>query len=163
MIRLPGVAGELGHRPLASGASTHQGPSSCARPARTRQKPCVTGPAARPRLLRRSGDHGGAGADRQRALLQVTPVTRCPGRTRHQAQAHPPLPAPDQRQGRAVQPDPGRGMGLRPPLHQRDPEAGGVPGMAARLQSPPVPHRDQRPSRLPCSQPLRSVHLDGGG
>ena len=38
----------------------------------------------------------------------------------HQPQADPPLPAPDQRQSRTLPPHPGRRMGLRPPLHQRN-------------------------------------------
>jgi transposase len=37
----------------------------------------------------------------------------------HQAQADPSLPAPDQRESRAVPPHPGRRMGLRPPLPVR--------------------------------------------
>jgi hypothetical protein len=33
----------------------------------------------------------------KRSLLQVLRLARCPGRRRHHPQAHPPLPAPDQR------------------------------------------------------------------
>ena len=60
-----------------------------------------------------------------------------------QAQADPPLPAPDQRQGRTLQPHPARGMGLRPRLPLRNRTRGHLPRLAPPLQSPPRPHRTQ--------------------
>ena len=42
---------------------------------------------------------------------------------RHHPQAHPPLPATDQRQDRTLPPHPGRRLGLRPPIRLRRPNA----------------------------------------
>jgi hypothetical protein len=56
--------------------------------------------------------------DIQRVLLPIPALARRPGQRRDHPQAHPPLPAPDQRQSRTLQPHPARRMGLRPPLHQ---------------------------------------------
>ena len=75
-------------------------------------------PAPRARLLRRHGitverlltDNGSA--------YRAT-ATRSPAATWASAPAHPPLPAADQRQGRALHPDPARRMGLRPALPQQ--------------------------------------------
>ena len=55
-------------------------------------------------------------ADRQRVLLPVETVSRRARQLSGQAPLHPPLPTPDQRQGRTVQPNPLRRMGLRPHL-----------------------------------------------
>ena len=70
------------------------------------------------------------GAHRQRLLL---PLHGCgPRRSarRIKHQTHPALPAPDQRQGRAVQPHPARGMGLRPRLPLRSRTRGRLPRLA---------------------------------
>src|SRR5690606_10090147 len=56
----------------------------------------------------------------------------------------PTLPAPDQRESRAVQPHPARRMGLRAPLLQRDRPPQSPTPMATHLQSPPTPHRTRR-------------------
>ena len=54
------------------------------------------------------------GADRQRLLLPRESFQR--RSRRHGPQAHPPLPAANQREGREVPPDPGPGVGLPPGL-----------------------------------------------
>ena len=61
--------------------------------------------------------------ERQRQLLCFPPVGWHLHRPRHHRQAHPGPAAPDQRQGRALPPHPGRRMGLRPSLHLRNPAA----------------------------------------
>ena len=58
---------------------------------------------------------------RQRVLLPLTAVARRARRHRRDPETHPPLPAPDQRQGRALPPHPPRGMGLHPRLAHRSP------------------------------------------
>ena len=81
------------------------------------------GPGTGGRVVRRTRRHRRAGALRQRQLLPVPRLARRLHRTRHHAQAHPALPAPDQRQMRAVPPHPGRRLGLRPLLRLRRPNA----------------------------------------
>ena len=79
------------------------------------------------------------------------------------AQADPALPTPDQRQGRAVQPDPARGMGLRPALPLRSRTRRRLPRLAPHLQSPPRPHRTRRQvTSRPRAQPVWTEHLDPG-
>ena len=79
--------------------------------------------AAGPGLLRRPRHHRRTRPDRQRLLLQVQAVHPDPHRSRHRPQTHPALPAPDQRQGRTLQPHPARRMGLPAALHQQRPNA----------------------------------------
>ena len=55
-----------------------------------------------------------------------------------------PLPAPDQRQDRAVPPHPGRRLGLRPLLRINPAARHRTPVLAALLQSAPRPQRDRR-------------------
>lgn len=50
----------------------------------------------------------------------------------------------NQRQGGALSPHPGRGMGLRPALHPRRRTLPGIHPLAAHLQSSPRPHRTRR-------------------
>lgn len=85
-----------------------------------------------------------AGPDRQRLLLPVQSLQQGTQGHPHHAQVHPALHAQDQRQGRAVQQDPGRRVGLRTALRQRDRPPGRTPRLAAPLQSPPRTHRAQR-------------------
>ena len=75
--------------------------------------------------------------------LPVPAVRRDPRRV-DRPQAHPALPAPDQRQGRALQPHPARGMGLRPPVRQRSRASRGLRRLPAPLQPSPRPHRTRR-------------------
>ena len=58
--------------------------------------------------------------------------------------ADPAVPAPNQRQGRTVQPHPARRMGLRPALPVRSRPRRRPPRLAASLQSPPSPHLTRR-------------------
>ena len=81
---------------------------------------------------------------------------------RHPPPPHAPLPAPDQRQGRALQPHAARGMGLRSRLPLRAGTHGRARALAAPLQSPPRSHRPRRStSGQPCHQPPGTVHLGG--
>lgn len=57
--------------------------------------------------------------NRQRLLLPLPRLQKRPG-PGHYPQTNPALPAPDQRQGRALQPHHAREKGLRPPLHLRN-------------------------------------------
>ena len=79
---------------------------------------------------------------------------------RRTAHLHPALPAPDQWQGRAVQPHPARRMGLRPDLDLRRPTQSTTCPLAPHLQPSPTPHRHRRPTGEPCRQPVRALHLD---
>ncbi|AFV89894.1 Phage integrase [Acidipropionibacterium acidipropionici ATCC 4875] len=70
------------------------------------------------------------------------------------------IPAADQRQGRAVQPNPRRRVGLREALRQRSRARRSLRDLAPSLQSPQTPHRDRRPDPLsPRSQRHGEVHL----
>ncbi|MBB6553537.1 hypothetical protein HD593_008332 [Nonomuraea rubra] len=83
-----------------------------------------------------------------------------PGRPRRRRQAHPPLPAPDQRQGRTLQPPPARRMGLRPALRQQQRTHHRSARLPAHLHPPPMPHHTRRPTTdHPCQQPSGSIHL----
>ena len=100
-----------------------------ARSSPTRRKETAAGVLApRPRLVRRPRHHRRAGAHRQRLLLPLASCAPTPCGDDDHAQADPALPAPDQRQGRTVQPHPARGMGLRPRLPHR-----------SRTRQPPTP------------------------
>ena len=95
-------------------------------------------------------------------IRAVGPDLRPVGR---QTQTHPPLPAPDQRQGRALPPHPARGMGLHQALDvgtttQRSPAA-----LHPLLQSPPTPrstrmgHTHQNPTSTHQGQPTRAAQI----
>jgi hypothetical protein len=83
-------------------------------------------------------------------------------RRQHCSQEDPPLPSADQREGRAIQPHPQPGMGLRRYLLLRRGPRSDLPELAASLQSASTPHRhqgqdtDRPPTR---SQPAREVQL----
>ena len=87
-------------------------------------------------------------------LLPLRTLARRPGRSRDHPQAHPALPAADQRQSRTLQPHPARRMGLRPALPLRTRTTRSLPRLAPHLQPPPRPHRTERPTtRQPRPQP----------
>ena len=71
----------------------------------------------------------------------------------------PALPAPDQRQDRAVPPHPGRRLGLRPLLRLRNPTPSGPTRLAPLLQSPPDPLRHRRHPHQPAQQPAWTSQL----
>jgi hypothetical protein len=78
--------------------------------------------------------------------------------------AHPPLSAPDQRQGRTLQPHPGHRVVLCPAGHQQPSPPGGLAWLAAPLQPPPAtccPGRPQ-PHATP-QQPPQEPQLGGHG
>ena len=134
-----------------------------------RRRPPPGSGAAPERLLRRPRHHRQRGADRQRLLLPLQALRPRPSAARSST-AHPALPAPDQRQGRTVQPHPARGMGLRPRLPLRSRTRSRLPRLAPHLQSPPRPHRTQgQVTSRPRAQPPWTEHLrrrvraDGAG
>ena len=74
-------------------------------------------PRASARLLRRARHRRQAADDRQRLQLRQEPLpARAARPPRHPPPHHPALPAPHQRQGRALPPNDGTRMGLRPRL-----------------------------------------------
>mgnify|MGYP000869793093 CR=1 FL=1 len=74
-------------------------------------------------------------------------------------QVHVPLHAAAQRQSRALQPDPGRGVPLRPSIHQRGAAKRRAGPMARPLQLPPTPHRHGgQPTRQPRPHPHKQRH-----
>ena len=94
------------------------------------------------------------------SLLPLEEVGRSDAQHRVPTQAHPALPAPDQRQGRTVQPHPAPRVGLRPSLRLGTTTPQGLAPLAAHLQPSQGTHRTRRPTtRQPRHQPLRSVHL----
>ena len=73
---------------------------------------------------------------------------------RPQAPAHPALPAPHQRQSRALHPDPAARMGLRPALPDQPPPHRRPRALATALQLHPNPRRPRpQAARLPPDQP----------
>ena len=82
--------------------------------------------------------------------------------TPHHPQVLPALPAPDQRQGRALPPHPARGVGLRPALL---PGVGPHPRtctLAPPLQPSPGAHRHRRSAHQPRHQPPEGTQLERG-
>jgi transposase len=87
--------------------------------------------------------HSTAGPDRQRqGLCRVGPVHRDRRHPWDPAQAHATVSAPDQRQGRVVQQDPARGVGLRPavPQQHRAPAAPSPAGYGLTITGDHTPH-----------------------
>jgi Integrase core domain len=114
----------------------------------------------RPRLVRPPRHHHRTRHQRQRILLQIPALGRHLRPAAHHSQAHPALPAPDQRQSRTVPPHPRRRMGLRPALRHRYTAARRLARLAPHLQQSPTTHRTRRPpTRQPRHQPVRPVHL----
>jgi hypothetical protein len=99
----------------------------------------------------------------KRIVLPVVSVARRLPRAAHHPQADPALPAPDQRQDRAVPPNPRPGMGLQTLLRHRKRPPKGPAIMDPRVQPPPAPHchRQGHPYQ-PLNQPHRSVQLADG-
>lgn len=119
-------------------------------------------PHSRGRVLPPPGHHPHrTRPHRQRLGLSQGPrLEERPGRPRRDRKADPPLPAPDQRQSRTLQPHPRRRMGLPAALHLQH-RAHGSPGrLHPHLQPPPLPHRTRRPAPdQPSQQPCGSIHL----
>lgn len=109
----------------------------------TDEKKETTALGTRQRLLPILRNHRQTGVDRQRLLLPLLRLQRRPG-TGHQAQANPPVQAPDQRQSRALQPHHARRMGLRKTLRIRERPCCRFHRLAPPLQSSPRPHLTQR-------------------
>ena len=74
----------------------------------------------------------------------------------------PALPAPDQRQGRALQPDPPKRVGLRPPLPLRSRQNPSSGHLAPHVQPSSAPHRHRGTTRQPCQQPGWAEQLAQG-
>ncbi len=71
------------------------------------------------RVLRGAGRLRGAGHDRQRAGLPLRGLQRAAGGPGRQAQVHPPLQPPAERQGGAHEPHAGAGVAVRPRMGER--------------------------------------------
>ena len=102
------------------------------------------------RLVRQPRHHHRARPVRQRFLLPLPRLGRRLHPARHHPQAHPPLPAPDQRQSRTLPPHPRRRMGLRPALRHRNPAPRRLASLAPHLQQSPRTHRTRRPPTGVC-------------
>jgi hypothetical protein len=103
---------------------------------------CVRQPSSRPTASWCNG------AQRQRLCLpELRRLQNRGPRQRRRAALHPAAPAPDQRQGGALQPHAPRGMGLRSPVHLKPATHPGLGDLAAHLQLSPSPHQSwQAPS-----------------
>lgn len=114
----------------------------------------------RPRLLQGQRDwaHYAPGR-RQRVGLPLHRFQQRGPRSRGPPPAHVPLHAAAQRQSRALQPYPGRGVPLRPTIHQRGTTKKPTGPMAHPLQLPPTPHRQSgQPTRQPRPHPRKQRH-----
>lgn len=85
--------------------------------------------------------------------LSVQPVAQHLRSPLDHAEAHAPLPASDQRQGRALPSHHGRRLGVRSLLHQRAATPRRSTAVAAPLQPAPATHRLQQPARYLVSVP----------
>lgn len=94
------------------------------------------------------------------SCYKVTSLEQLPCPARSFIQATAAVPAPEQRQGRALQPHPPRRMGLHEALSVRGRMTRRLLTMAPQLQSPPRTHRAQGPTtRQPRPQPHGSEQL----
>ena len=102
----------------------------------------------------------GSGPHRQRSRLPQPRLRPGMRYGRHPPPAYPALSAPDQRQGRTLQPDPARRVGLRSLLSDRtSPQRRPCP-LAPHLQPSPLPHRSwRRHPHEPCHQPVGRTQL----
>ena len=91
-------------------------------------------------LLRRLWHHRRAGHDRQRLVLPLPGLHRRADGSGDRPYPHEALFAPDQRQGRALQPDPAQRMGLCPALPFRGSQDQGACRLAPPLQPSSTPH-----------------------
>ncbi len=94
----------------------------------------------------------------------VPATARSPGATRVPSSGSrtnaPALPPADQRQVRAILPDPGRRLGLRPLLRLRSRATSSVARLASLLQSPPDPLRDRQHTHQQEQQPAWTSQLE---
>ena len=125
-------------------------PRSC----RRAQGKCRRLPRARHRLVRQLGRHRRAGDDRQRRGLCQPRLSGSLRDRPHQAQAHLPLHAQDQRQGGTVHPDHLARMGLPASLHQF--------GRAQRRHAALAPPRQPTPTSLSPWRPASGHANDQG-
>ena len=117
-----------------------------------------TGEAVVPKHRRRHRrDH-----HRQRAELPIQKVRRPARPTGDPPHLLPPVPAPDHRQSRAVQPHPRRRVPLQPQIQLRTQPPTPTRPLGPRLQSPPPPHRHRRHTLLTRTQPLWALQLAAG-
>ena len=124
-------------------------PTPRSSPTSARRPPQRSGPG--PGLLRRRRDQRRAVMTDNGACYRSHDFAAALGTA--EAPPDPALPATDQRQGRALQPHPGRRMGLRRAYLSDDGPRRDLRRLAALLQSPPTPHRHRRPRpRRPRSQ-----------
>src|SRR6266511_5143450 len=106
-------------------------------------------PRARARLLRGPGNQAEAADDRQR--LQLRPqrlAARAARPPRDPAFDHPSLPAAHQRQGRALPPDDGPRVGLRPRLPVTSTAQPSAATLARLLQPATAPQLARRPTSV---------------
>jgi hypothetical protein len=109
-----------------------------------------------------SGDHSRIAYAEIHDDETATTATAVLRRARHHPEVHPPLPAADQREDRAVPPHPRPGLGLPAAPRHRDAPPQGPTRLAPRVQPPPAPHRHRRtPTHHPLDQPVRSAQLAG--
>ena len=94
--------------------------------------------AAGGRLVQIDGDHGRAGDERQRRLLSLDACTPTPAASSGSGTCSPALPAPHQRQGRALHPDPAQPLGLRSHLRHLGRAHRGAARLAHLLQLHPT-------------------------
>jgi len=80
-------------------------------------------------------------------------------RRRHQTHPNQALPSPDQRQDRALQPDPAQRMGLCPALSLRSGQNPSAGHLAAHVQPSPAPHGHRRTTGQSRQQPGGAEHL----
>ena len=122
--------------PTCSHLSMIDPASPTAKSTTTRPQPPAWSLAASSRALRLAWHPSSRGHHGQWCLSPQPRLARRQRRHGHHRPIHPPLPATDERQGRALPPHPARRMGIRQ----------GLDGLATRLQPSQARHRTQRPT-----------------
>ena len=99
----------------------------------------------RHRMVRHLWRHHRTSDDRQRPQLpHLTALPTSPHRCPNPSPTDSSVSAPNQRQGRTIQPDPHQRMGLRPALRDEPSPPRFARHLAPRLQLAPIPHRSRR-------------------
>ena len=147
--------------PTRSSTTTPAWPTSSCTPT-SAQTPSSRSPKRAPRLVSERGidaarlmtDNAWAYTKSPRLAASCSPPARS-STSRHKA-----LPAAHQRQGRALPPDDGPRMGLRPDLPLKQRPRRGPATLAQPLQRATPPQRTRQPAtHQPRSQPLKAGHL----
>ena len=151
--RRPSGDGDAAATPICTSRSTTTPASPMSRRSMMRRPTRCWGSGAEPRTGSGPTTWLSTRSSPTAAELHLDQVRRAARPAPHQTPPHPALPAPNERQSRAIQPHPGRRVPLRPQVQIRDRPQGPPGPLGSRLQLPSTPHRGRRPTRITRIQP----------